>query len=111
MSIHGFSLQLGIKAEYGESIGGYLVVDDVSLDSGRCPSSSISCSFDKGLCGWTNKLLRNNIWLVGRGYTGDSNVVSGPLLDHTTEDGLYAYVDFTAFTVQSKLLVVDVFVS
>ncbi|XP_037797169.1 MAM and LDL-receptor class A domain-containing protein 1-like [Penaeus monodon] len=101
-------IELGIKAEYSEDTGGYIVVDDVSLDPGRCPSSSISCNFDEGLCGWTNKLLRNNIWLVGRGYTGDSNVVSGPLLDHTTEDGLYAYVDFTPFTVQSKLSLVDV---
>lgn len=79
-----------------------MTVDDVSLDPGRCPGNSISCDFDGGLCGWTNKALKDNIWLVGRGYTGDSNVVAGPLLDHTTQDGLYAYVDFTSFDVQGK---------
>lgn len=35
-------------------------------------------------------------WLVGRGITTNPDLVSGLYTDHTTMDGLYAYVDFTS---------------
>lgn len=73
-----------------------MVLDDTYLEESACPISPVSCSFESGLCGWWNEMLPEVQWLVGRGITTNPDLVSGLHTDHTTMDGLYAYVDFTS---------------
>ncbi|KAG7165100.1 MAM and LDL-receptor class A domain-containing protein 2-like 1, partial [Homarus americanus] len=90
-------LKLAFRADYKVQDVNDVVLDDITVVPDHCPSSSLSCDFDDSLCTWTNVLLSKQPWLVGRGFTEDPSVVSGPFEDHTTQDGLYAYVDFTTY--------------
>nr|XP_053646985.1 MAM and LDL-receptor class A domain-containing protein 1-like [Cherax quadricarinatus] len=89
------TMKLAFKAEYPEEFGNSVVLDDISLVPDHCPSNILSCDFDESLCGWSNVFMSTLPWLVGQGFTIDPDIVSGPFTDHTSQDGLYAYIDFT----------------
>ncbi|XP_071520575.1 LOW QUALITY PROTEIN: MAM and LDL-receptor class A domain-containing protein 1-like [Panulirus ornatus] len=95
-------LKLGFRADYPEEVGNAIVLDDVSLLPEQCPGNSVACDFDQDLCSWSNLVGSRLKWLVGRGFTSDPSVVSGLFTDHTTQDGLYAYVDFTTYVGNDK---------
>lgn len=89
------SFQLAFEVTYPDIAGNEAVLDDIKLNPEPCPSSTLSCDFEQGLCGWSNDSPLLLTWLVGRGFTTNSSLVSGPFSDHTTQSGLYAYIDFT----------------
>ena len=90
-----FPHQLAFEVTYPVIAGNEVTLDDIALSLEPCPSNVLSCNFEQDLCGWINDSPSVLLWLVGRGYTSNASLVSGPFSDHTTKNGFYAYVDFT----------------
>ena len=87
-------MQLFIIADYKDQ-GGSCSLDDIALLPEECPGFSAGCSFDRDLCGYAGYPEKDTEWLVGRGFTKNPDIISGPFEDHTSSNGLYAYVDYT----------------
>ncbi|KAL7644743.1 UNVERIFIED_CONTAM: hypothetical protein RMT77_004556 [Armadillidium vulgare] len=72
---------------------GYIAVDDLGIRSGsECVGL---CSFEGGLCDWTNSLNDDFDWKLGR---GTQNPITGPARDHSSSlvdslGGAYVYID------------------
>lgn len=75
--------------------GNEAALDDITLSTEPCPSNILDCDFEEDFCGWSNVSPVLDTWLIGRGFTVNSSLVSGPFSDHTTRNGMYAYIDFT----------------
>ncbi|KAK7069143.1 hypothetical protein SK128_025182 [Halocaridina rubra] len=99
---------LGFMATYMSDDESGIFLDDFELLPHACPPNSATCNFDRDLCGWSNEVIVRDIWLVGHGYTLRPQYISGPLLDHTTRNGMYAYVDFTNMTSSSSRLMSEI---
>ncbi|CAF1276484.1 unnamed protein product [Adineta steineri] len=66
-----------------------VVIDDVSITRGLCPKPG-DCTFESGLCGWTNGDSDSNMdWLVGQGI---HSFGTGPQYDHTTNTAQGKYL-------------------
>lgn len=96
--------QLIFEAAMEETRTATILLDDIFVLEGECPSSELSCDFENGLCGYFSDSDRvyNSPWLVGKGFTEQSGLVLGPLRDHSSGSGMYAYVDFTSDAVSCK---------
>ncbi|XP_055357879.1 LOW QUALITY PROTEIN: MAM and LDL-receptor class A domain-containing protein 2-like [Paramacrobiotus metropolitanus] len=67
-------------------------VDDINIIDDECPGL-LACTFEDGLCGWSNGILDNIEWIVHRG-DGVPNEVSGPSADALGNPyGHYIYID------------------
>ena len=76
----------GVK---GASYTGDIAIDDVKIMNGSCPSPG-DCSFDDGMCTWTNARTGDTFdWIVGGGRT--PSFLTGPSKDHTTGSGRFFY--------------------
>ena len=60
-----------------ESEGGVCAIDDFFLEPKSCPKFPGSCNFDEGLCGYTDYIIKDVSWLVGRGFTRNPDIVNG----------------------------------
>nr|XP_039272221.1 MAM and LDL-receptor class A domain-containing protein 2-like [Styela clava] len=87
--------QVIIEGEVGASWSGDIAIDDVKNDIGECSPQGV-CTFEEGLCTWTN--VRDPVydqfdWLRNTGKTG--SVGTGPIVDHTsgTNGGYYIYIE------------------
>lgn len=76
----------GIK---GTSYTGDIAIDDVKIMNGSCPTPG-DCSFDDGMCTWTNGRTGDVFdWIIGGG--GTPSFLTGPSSDHTTGNGRFAF--------------------
>lgn len=76
----------GIK---GTSYTGDIAIDDVKIMNGSCPTPG-DCSFDDGMCTWTNSRTGDVFdWIIGGG--GTPSFFTGPSSDHTTGNGRFAF--------------------
>ena len=76
----------GIK---GASYTGDIAIDDVKIMNGSCPAPG-DCSFDDGMCTWTNSRTGDVFdWIIGGG--GTPSFLTGPSSDHTTGSGRFAF--------------------
>ena len=74
----------GVK---GASYTGDIAIDDVKVMDGSCPLPG-DCSFDDGLCTWTNARTGDKFdWIIGGGRT--PSFLTGPSKDHTTGSGRF----------------------
>lgn len=72
----------GVK---GTSYTGDIAIDDIKIMNGSCPTPG-DCSFDNGMCTWTNSRTGDNFdWIIGGGRT--PSFLTGPSKDHTTGSG------------------------
>ncbi|XP_045625135.2 MAM and LDL-receptor class A domain-containing protein 2 [Procambarus clarkii] len=68
-----------------------IAIDDVLIEAKACPAAA-SCSFEDGMCDWTDDADSNVLWLMQSG--ADAEEASGPLYDHTlnSRDGHYMFM-------------------
>ncbi|CAL8109886.1 unnamed protein product [Orchesella dallaii] len=72
---------------------GFIAIDDVMFKTAdQCPGH---CTFDGGLCDWTNEQQDDFDWTLGR---GSQNPATGPIMDrasytHGGSSGGYAFID------------------
>lgn len=80
-------LQVVFEGVKGTSYTGDIAIDDVKIMSGSCPAPG-DCSFENGLCTWTN-ILKGDVfdWVLGGG--GTPSWLTGPSSDHTTGSGMF----------------------
>ena len=72
-----------------------VAIDDIFNQEGECPNSN-DCTFEDGLCGWTNApdgIMDEFDWLIGLGST--PSIGTGPSVDQTTGTpaGRYLYIE------------------
>ena len=92
---HTLILEAIPKAESSQArrYRGYIAVDDIQFNTGEeCRGH---CTFDSGLCGFTNDASSNFDWSVGR---GSANPNTGPQRDHSSfttnrVTGAFAYIE------------------
>ena len=84
-------LQVVFEGVKGTSYTGDIAIDDVKILSGSCPAPG-DCSFENGLCTWTN-ILKGDVfdWVLGGG--GTPSWLTGPSSDHTTGSGMFIAFD------------------
>nr|KAG5689549.1 hypothetical protein BaRGS_022052 [Batillaria attramentaria] len=74
----------------GPSYKGDIGLDDIRATPGNCAvSGGVTCTFENGLCGWTQDTSDNFDWLSHTGKTGSTG--TGPSSDHTL--GHYMYIE------------------
>ncbi|CAH3118157.1 unnamed protein product [Pocillopora meandrina] len=83
--------QIVFEGVKGASYTGDIAIDDVKIMNGSCPSPG-DCSFDDGMCTWTNARTGDTFdWIVGGGRT--PSFLTGPSKDHTTGSGQYMFIE------------------
>ncbi|EDO47787.1 predicted protein [Nematostella vectensis] len=88
-----FSFQVVFEGIRGASYTGDIAIDDVKMTSGVCPNPG-DCSFEDGLCTWTNTQTGDIFdWISGSG--GTTSWLTGPSTDHTTgtAQGKYMFIE------------------
>ncbi|XP_077978865.1 MAM and LDL-receptor class A domain-containing protein 1-like [Glandiceps talaboti] len=85
--------QIVIEGVAGDDSKGDIAVDDLLPVDGPCSQPGY-CSFDSGLCGWTNDRDEDDFdWQRNKGSTPTPD--TGPSVDHTTasDQGHYMYTE------------------
>lgn len=70
-----------IEGSIGRNYKGDIAIDDVDLLPITCPPPA-SCSFETGMCGYSNSLTDDMDWIIGSAVT--PSWYFGPKTDHTT---------------------------
>ncbi|ESO97870.1 hypothetical protein LOTGIDRAFT_152977 [Lottia gigantea] len=90
------SFQVVFEGVVGNGIQGDIAIDDVSIVDGACTNAG-QCSFENGLCSWTNLQTGDDFdWIVGNG--GTTSKYTGPTTDNTfkTTSGHYIFIEASA---------------
>lgn len=102
--------RLVFEAIRGTSYQGDIAIDDINFSNNFYPCTYIpadalpptvppttitpmdsNCTFESGICRWTQKTDDKFDWTLKKGKTGSSG--TGPLGDHTTGLGTYAFIE------------------
>ncbi|GAB1608584.1 hypothetical protein Ahia01_001142600 [Argonauta hians] len=122
--------QIIIESEAGRNFQGDIAIDDIVFKESNCgvaphtaapnqtdvpiptgippvkpeTSKPFNCTFDKGLCGWSQDQHDNSDWLAIKGSTPSRS--TGPRSDHTG-NGYYLYIEASDMRYGDKARVVS----
>eukprot|EP00794_Sanderia_malayensis_P017044 gene17044-18759_t len=92
IDVYGGGFPIVFEGIIGSGYQGDIAIDDVKLTGSPCPAPG-SCTFESGLCTYSNLKTDNFDWVLQKGRTSSSS--TGPGVDHTTGSsrGTYLYIE------------------
>ncbi|XP_072219069.1 uncharacterized protein [Leuresthes tenuis] len=88
-------VQIILEGIRGSTDQSDVAIDDISINLRSCSVCNLDCSFDDGLCSWSQMVTDAFDWTWNSGST--PTLMTGPSADHTG-DGHYVYIEASSVT-------------